>query len=66
MDNETQIGVAYTVTELAELTGVPFYTVHYLAKLNKLPIIAKGGRGKPAKYSSDSVLVINQHKNRGK
>ena len=66
MSDETQIGESYTVTELAKITGVPFYTVHYLAKLNKLPVIEKGGRGVPARYSPDSVMVINQHKNKGK
>ena len=66
MTNEAKIGDTYTVTELAKITDVPFYTIHYLAKLNILPVIETGGRGVPARYSPDSVLVINKHKSKGK
>lgn len=52
---------AYTTKELAQICKVPFYTVQYLCKLNKLPILVKGKRGVSTLYKEQAIQIIKEH-----
>ena len=58
--------ITYTTRELAQECGVPFYTVQYLSKLNKLPMAVQGRRGVPARYYESAKTIVLNHKMKGK
>ena len=51
-----------TVKELARECGVPYYTIHYLNKLNKLPVEREGKRGVSTLFKQDAIEIVKKHK----
>ena len=63
---ENVMEITYTTRQLAKECGVAFYTIQYLAKLNKLPVAVQGKRGVPARYFESAKDIVNKHKMKGK
>ena len=52
-------------SDIVDKTGAPFYTVQYLHKCKKLPIIKQStGRGKATIFPPESINIVEKHINR--
>ncbi|MFC1527956.1 hypothetical protein ACFL5D_04380 [Candidatus Neomarinimicrobiota bacterium] len=51
--------------ELVKLTGAPPYTIDYLYRCNRLPIIKEsGGAGYPVIFHPDCIEIVKKHLNK--
>jgi len=51
-----------TRKELAEKANVPFYTIDYLNRLGRLPLIKKSrDKGRPNLYHPDCIQIVKDH-----
>lgn len=51
-----------TKKQLVELTGAPPYTIDYLYRCNRLPIIKKSsGSGYPVIFHPDCIEIVKAH-----
>ena len=51
--------------DLVKLTGAPPYTIDYLYRCNRLPIIKKSsGSGYPVIFHPDCIEIVKEHINK--